>query len=208
MAGGDMTGGLARRGIASLAFFAVVEPARAHLVSSGMGPTYDAILHFLTSPEDLVTTIGLALLAGQNGASQGRRAAFVAPTAWLFGGLAGWNLVMAGTVPYVSTFWLLLIGGLVLAKVRLPLPAMTLLCAVFGFCHGLLNGAGWGPSWPVLVGLLSLTAAVFIAVCLASATVVQLKPFWAPSRSAGRRELDGRERHAHAWLVDARNWVK
>jgi hydrogenase/urease accessory protein HupE len=179
MAGGDMTGGVARRGIASLAFFAVVVPARAHLVSSGMGPTYDGILHFLTSPEDLVTTIGLALLAGQNGASQGRWAAFVAPTAWLFAGLAGWNLVMAGTPPYVSTFWLLLIGGLVLAKVRLPLPAMTLLCAVFGFCHGLLNGARWGPSWPALVGLLSLTAAVFIVVCLASATVVQLKPFWA-----------------------------
>ena len=63
--------------------------ADAHLEATGMGPVYDGLLHFLTSPEDLVPVLALALLAGLRGAAYGRRALFTLPAAWLFGSLAG-----------------------------------------------------------------------------------------------------------------------
>ena len=36
-------------------------PAEAHLNSTGMGPVYDGVMHFLMSPEDLVPALALAL---------------------------------------------------------------------------------------------------------------------------------------------------
>ena len=41
--------------------------AAAHLNSTGMGPIYDGLLHFLPSPEDIIPVFGLALLAGLRG---------------------------------------------------------------------------------------------------------------------------------------------
>ena len=46
-------------------------PAEAHLNATGMGPVYDGVMHFLTSPEDLVPALALALLAGLRGAACG-----------------------------------------------------------------------------------------------------------------------------------------
>ena len=43
-------------------------PAEAHLNSTGMGPFYDGLMHFLMSPEDIVPVLALALLAGLRGA--------------------------------------------------------------------------------------------------------------------------------------------
>ena len=60
-------------------------PAEAHLNSTGMGPIYDGLMHFLMSPEDLVPELALALLAGLRGAAYGRRAAFTLPATWLAG---------------------------------------------------------------------------------------------------------------------------
>src|SRR5215467_5523690 len=58
-------------------------PARAdaHLNSTGMGPVYDGMLHFVLSPEDLIPVLALALLAGLRGAPYGRRALFALPIA-------------------------------------------------------------------------------------------------------------------------------
>ena len=44
-------------------------PADAHLNSTGMGPFYDGLMHFLMSPEDIVPVLALALLAGLRGAA-------------------------------------------------------------------------------------------------------------------------------------------
>jgi urease accessory protein len=41
--------------------------------STGLGPVYDGLLHFLLSPEDPLPVLALALLAGQRGAHYGRR---------------------------------------------------------------------------------------------------------------------------------------
>jgi urease accessory protein len=53
--------------------------AEAHLVTTGLGPVYDGISHFLMSPEDLVPAFALALLAGQCGPETAGRVLFVLP---------------------------------------------------------------------------------------------------------------------------------
>ena len=58
-------------------------------MTTGLGPIYDGISHFLISPEDLVPTFVLALLAGQNGPEAGRKVLFILPASWLAGGLLG-----------------------------------------------------------------------------------------------------------------------
>ena len=54
-------------------------PRAAHLVTTGMGPVYDGIGHLLLTPEDLVPVLALALYAGLRGAAAGRRAMFLLP---------------------------------------------------------------------------------------------------------------------------------
>ena len=97
-------------------------PAEAHLNTTGMGPIYDGLMHFLMSPEDFVPVLALALLAGLRGATYGRRALFVLPVAWLLGGLAGLSAVAATPHPFISAGWFLLLGDC------LP-PTRSSLCA-------------------------------------------------------------------------------
>jgi len=154
-------------------------PARAHLNSSGMGPVYDGLLHFVTSPEDLIPTLALALLAGLRGAAYGRRALFTLPAAWLLGSLAGSAASATSGGAVLSSLWFLLLGGLVAADARLSLRVTTVLAALVGLVHGYLNGTGMGQSASAVLAMLGLVAAVFILIALAAAFVVQLRAQWA-----------------------------
>lgn len=154
-------------------------PAEAHLNATGMGPAYDGLLHFLTSPEDLVPALALALLAGLRGAAYGRRAMFTLPAAWLLGSLLGSSVAAASTGMLGASFWFLLLGGLVVADAKLSLRAMTALAALLGLVHGYLNGTGMGLSLFALVAALGVAAAVFAVVVLVAALVVQLRAQWA-----------------------------
>jgi len=153
-------------------------PAEAHLNSTGMGPFYDGLMHFLMSPEDIVPVLGLALLAGLRGANYGRRALFVVPIAWLLGALAGLTTVIAAPHPFVGAAWFLLLGGLVATDAKLSLRATTALAALLGLYHGYLNGAGMGQSLSTVVVLLGLVFAIFVIVALVAAFVVMLRASW------------------------------
>ncbi|MDH3809586.1 MAG: hypothetical protein OES29_13280, partial [Desulfuromonadales bacterium] len=61
--------------------------SQAHLVNTGLGPIYDGISHLAMSPDDLLTALALALLAGLSGARAGRNVLFLLPPIWLLGGL-------------------------------------------------------------------------------------------------------------------------
>ena len=154
-------------------------PAEAHLNSTGMGPIYDGLMHFLTSPEDLVPALALALLGGLRGADYGRRALFTLPVAWLLGTLSGLTAAAASTGALGASFWFLLLGGLVVADAKLSLRAMTALSALLGLVHGYLNGTGMGLSVPAIVAALGLASAVFVLVVLVAALVVPLRTPWA-----------------------------
>jgi urease accessory protein len=154
-------------------------PAEAHLNSTGMGPVYDGLMHFLMSPQDLAPALALALLAGLRGASYGRHALFVLPTAWLLGGLTGLEATAASAHPVVSAFWFMLLGGLLAADAKLSLRMTTALAALLGLYHGYLNGTGLGLSGTSAAVLIGLIFAVFVLVALAAALVVQLRASWA-----------------------------
>lgn len=161
------------------AFAMCAAPAEAHLNSTGMGPIYDGLMHFLTSPEDLVPVLALALLAGLRGAAHGRRALFTIPTAWLLGGLIGLTAAAANPHPIVAAAWFLLLGGLLAADAKLSLRAITALAALLGLYHGYLSGAGMGQPGNAAVALLGLVFAVFVLIALAAALVVRLRAQWA-----------------------------
>jgi urease accessory protein len=154
-------------------------PAEAHLNATGMGPIYDGLTHFLTSPEDLVPVLGLALLAGLRGAVHGRRALFTLPATWLLGSLLGLTASATSGSAVLSSLWFLLLGGLVAADARLSLRVTSVLAALLGLVHGYLNGTGMGLSGSAVVTILGLISAVFVLVALGAGLVVQLRAQWA-----------------------------
>jgi urease accessory protein len=154
-------------------------PADAHLNSTGMGPFYDGLVHFLMSPEDIIPVFALALLAGLRGATYGRRTLFTLPVAWLLGALAGLTTVTATPHPSVAAAWFLLLGGLLAADAKLSLRMTTALAALLGVYHGYLNGTGMGQFESAAVALLGLVFAVFVLIALAAAFVVKLRAQWA-----------------------------
>lgn len=155
-----------------------VLPAEAHLNSTGMGPFYDGLMHFLMSPEDIIPVLALALLAGLRGANYGRRALFVLPTAWLLGALAGLTAAAANPHVFIASAWFLLLGGLLAADAKLSLRVTTALAALLGLYHGYLNGTGLGLFESSAVALIGLVFAVFVLIALAAALVVSLRAQW------------------------------
>jgi urease accessory protein len=152
--------------------------AEAHLVTTGLGPVYDGLLHFALTPEDLVPALALALLAGLRGAAHGRRALFVLPAAWLLGGLFG-LAAHGGMRPALTSISFVLLGGLVAADARLPLYATTMLAALLGLFHGYLNGTAMAQPGLGTLGLLGIVVAVFTLVAVAASFVAPLRAAWA-----------------------------
>lgn len=152
-------------------------PAEAHLNSTGMGPLYDGLLHFLQSPEDVIPVLAFALFAGLRGAAHGRRALFVLPSAWLLGGLMGLGSTSNGS-SILTAMSFLLLGGLVAANAQLSLRATSVIAALFGLEHGYLNGSGMGQPGVAAVALLGLVFMVFILVAFSAALVVRLRWPW------------------------------
>lgn len=152
--------------------------AKAHLVTTGMGPVYDGIGHLLLTPEDLIPVVALAMYCGLQGARHGRYLLFILPLCWFAGGLLG----LAGSsapewqaAGQAGSF--LLIGMLVAADVRLPVAATGVVALLVGSAHGFLNGIALHEG-PAALGLLGIMAALFVLVSLVSALVVSIRIPW------------------------------
>jgi len=161
--------------------------ARAHLVTTGLGPVYDGISHFALTPEDLLPVLALALLAGLSGPRCGRAVLFVLPVAWLSGGLLGLSRSSELPLPALTASTLLGLGALVALDRKLPLGLVAGLAAALGFFHGYLNGTAKLGA----LGLSGVAATLFVVVALVAAFVVSLRAPW--SRIAVRV--------AGSWLV-------
>lgn len=152
--------------------------ARAHLVTTGIGPVYDGIAHLLVSFEDLLLVIAIALLAGLNGPRAGRWMLFTLPLVWLLGGLAG-TLVLATPLRVgPAALSLLVIGAMTAADFRLEPKAVTVLALALGLVHGWQNGAALAAAGLKSTGLVGTAAAVFVVAALVAAIVVALKRPW------------------------------
>lgn len=146
-------------------------PASAHLITTGLGPVYDGVSHFLTSPEDIIPAFALALLAGQCGPKAAQGVLFVLPAAWLAGGLAG--LVAASpALPPLAWLSFMVTGGLVAANLKLPNPVILALASVLGLFHGFLNGSALGSGGASLESLIGISATVFVSAALLAAAVI------------------------------------
>jgi hydrogenase/urease accessory protein HupE len=146
-------------------------PAKAHLITTGLGPVYDGISHLLMSPEDLVPAFAMALLGGQCGPENARRVLFVLPAAWLVGGLAG---LSAAAAPPPNLTWLIfiLLGDLVAAHLRPPAAAIMALASLLGLFKGFSNGSAMSSAGAGMVSLIGIVATVFVATALAAAAVI------------------------------------
>ncbi len=153
--------------------------ARAHLVTTGLGPVYDGIGHFMLSLDDVLPVIALALFAGLRGPAPGRHALFALPLAWLAGGMAG---LLAGNPPVfpLTSFSFLVLGGLVAADLSLPSIVVTLITILLGLMHGFLNGAAFRQAGSdALLELLGVMTTLFVLVALFAALVLSLRRPWA-----------------------------
>ncbi len=170
----------ARRAGALLAGAALLAPAaaRAHLVSTGLGPFYDGVSHFALTVEDLLPALALALLAGQRGAAAGRRALFLLPGAWLLGGLAGLAWPTAAEPAAVTATSLLALGALVALEAPLRPALVALLAAALGLLHGWLNGGAMALTGLGLLGLGGIVTALFVVVALGAALAAGVRVAW------------------------------
>jgi len=166
------------RALAGLLVAFTCGSAEAHLNTTGMGPVYDGLIHFLTSPDDLVPALALALLAGLRGARYGRRAMLALPVAWLLGSLCGLFAALTSAGPLAASLWFLVLGGLVLVDAKVSPRLLTALCALLGLFHGYLNGTGMGFSVQAIAAVLGVAGAVFVVVVLVAALVVRLRAHW------------------------------
>ena len=154
--------------------------SQAHLVNTGLGPIYDGISHLAMSPDDLLTTLALALLAGLSGARAGQKVLFFLPPIWLLGGLFGLRMEQEVSVPLFSILSFLVTGALVALDRRPPLLLILILTFGFGFLHGYLNGTAMAARADGgFLALFGISVAIFVLVALIAALVVSLRKQWA-----------------------------
>jgi urease accessory protein len=153
-------------------------PARAHLVSTGVGPVYDGIAHFFVSFEDLLPVLAIGLLAGLNGPAAGRWGMFILPAAWLAGGVAGVGLQTPLPPSSAAMLSMGVLGVLTAADVRLAPRIVGVLAVLLGLVHGWQNGAGMRAAGLQASGLIGTAGAVFVTVTLVAAAVVAMQRPW------------------------------
>ena len=150
--------------------------AAAHLVSTGMGPVYDGIGHLFLTPEDLIPTLGVALLGGLRGPATGRVLLFCVPLVWLGGGIFGLGGNQFPPFP-LEALAFILVGILVATDLKIPRSFILLLTLPLALLHGYLNGLVM-KTGPGLPGLLGITGALFVLLALVSALVLSLERYW------------------------------
>ena len=152
--------------------------SHAHLVNTGLGPIYDGISHLFVSIEDLLPVVAIALLAGLNGADAGRRMAIALPLSWLAGGMAGVLLPSAPLVTPPAALSLLVLGVLTAVDRKIAPLGIVALSLVLGLIHGWRNGAAIVDAEVSAVGLVGITAAVFVVATLVSALAAAANLTW------------------------------
>ena len=156
--------------------------AEAHLVTTGLGPVYDGVAHFVLSPEDYVPIAGAALFAGLGGKDHARLTVLALPLAWFVGGVLGG---LPGAPALVAPLWLpfLAVGVLVAADVKLPVGATGALFAALGLILGYPYGVAMAQYGQGLSAVAGSAAAIFVLVTLVAAlaagtTIAWLRIAW------------------------------
>ena len=157
------------RGIAAAVGLLPV-PATAHQVASGLGPVYDGIIHFASTPEVALPMVALALFAGLRGPRQAQLVLFIVPTVWLLACLA--TPAAPERMPLlVAAIALLVGGGLLAANLNCPWPVTAGIAVLFGAGLGGLYGSPTGS----VFGALGASAGLFVLVALLASISLRLR---------------------------------
>jgi hypothetical protein len=170
--------------------------AHAHLVTTGLGPVYDGMSHFVHSPEEVFPVSALALFAGLRGPKPARFILFVLPAAWIAGGL-GPALGLAPTEfsgEIVTAAIFVLVGGMLVteafhvggmsaARMRVPHSIAIATALLLGLIRGDVDVTGFTSSdrmatGPGMLLLLGVAATAFVLTALAASWSLSLKAMW------------------------------
>jgi hydrogenase/urease accessory protein HupE len=152
--------------------------AKAHLVSSGVGPYYDGVAHFFLSPEDLVAVIALAFFGGLGGKVAAKRVVVALPVAWLAGAIIGNRVEFSGVPEWLPAVGIVLAGLLVAVNPKLPASAPAILAALLGGLHGFLNGRAIAETNTPFLAAAGIVSGLALVGLLLAAMTASIKVPW------------------------------
>jgi ABC-type nickel/cobalt efflux system permease component RcnA len=161
---------------AMLAACGVLSPtnAWAHLVNTNVGEFYAGMMHPVTSPEHLLPTLALALIAGQFGKRATRVVLFAFPAVLLTGTWAGSLLPPYDFLQVVNLFLLVVLGVLLTMTSRIrfsgTLP-ITILAILTGLILGYRSGMDMAAANVAIRFIPGVALTGFILVALIAAWV-------------------------------------
>jgi urease accessory protein len=154
--------------------------AQAHLMVTGLGPIYDGISHFATSPEDFLPLIALAFLAGLRAPRHARALFYTLPLAWFAG--AVYAMLDAPTPAIIlsalTAGLFLTTGGCLACRAKLSLGGCVALGTFLGLVRGTANFSSLETSGANLLTLAGVCVAVTILFTLAVSVTLPLKRLW------------------------------
>ncbi len=149
----------------------------AHLVTTGVGPFYDGIVHFFVSPMDVAVVIALCVLAALAGKAV-RQVVLLLPLGWAIGIFVGSMASLQVNPELPVALCMLVVGGLAAANPRQPNwlpPLLTVVCAlILGFFNG-LSIHETNTSWLAGAGIVVAIGFVTANLC---ALVIGLQKNW------------------------------
>jgi urease accessory protein len=152
--------------------------AEAHLMTTGLGPFYDGLVHLFVTPEDLLPVIALALFAGLRGPGFGRTVLFTLPLAYLAGNLASTMATTQAAFPVVGAGLAISLGGMVAADLSLPLAALAGFAVFLGLFSGGVSGSEMARAQGLGLGGFGAATAVFVVVAIIAGNTTALKAHW------------------------------
>ncbi len=157
-------------------FLLVAAPAKAHLVSTELGPFYDGAAHPLVTPEDLLLILGFAVLAAFSGLGAGRRVLAVLACCWACGVLAGFGMARGEMeIPLAAGAVLILLGLMGALKLRLRAGLLAAVAGVLGLARGFMNGSSAQADDGVWLSAIGIATGVFLATALAMGLAAKLE---------------------------------
>jgi urease accessory protein len=149
-------------------------------MNTGLGPFYDGLLHFFTTPEDVLPVLGLSLFSGLRGPRGGRSALLTLPASWLLGALIGRLFAPHWIWPVASATLTVALGVLAAADRPLPPAAIGSLALILGLWNGSWNGIELARAGaPIFGNAVGAACAVFTVVALVAALAAAVRAPWA-----------------------------
>lgn len=152
------------------------QEASAHLVSTELGPFYDGAAHPVVTPEDLLTTLALAVLAAYGGPKAGRRLVVSLFSGWSIGVVAAFAIARDEWQPPLATAVLLLLLGVTgLLKARVPADLLAAGGGAIGLMRGVMNGSAARAADGQWLSVVGIATGVFVLVALLTGLTMLLE---------------------------------